>query len=380
MPTKPTPRESRAAARDERSQNLQIPEPLGRAALAEIRSRTPSPAAPGNAIQFNFPPVIPQPQQDQFEDVNMGDANETVQALTDALQGVRVSSRKPELPAFDSKNVDIWLKRVDNAYRRSGVVDPKDKFAFIETKFAVDADPKINEFLYGDGTADDWTAFEKYLRDRYGRTKIQQTAVILDGFQREGKLPSEMFAAIKEKIGNITIDDLVKEMVLRELPTDIRRTIHDKVKDADGAETVKLADQYFDRNGKPIHRAPSSQVNAVNDVPDLVDTDGEDDVNAVNRRFQRNRRGRPQQGRSQQGSQQGQKPQFTKPQQSRPPNASFTPAFTEKRTHKGKPTVKSANLCKWHAQFGKDAYTCEPGCDKFAGFQKPGKAQAGRQT
>ena len=38
------------------------------------------------------------------------------------------------------------------------------------------------------------------------------------------------------------------------------------------------------------------------------------------------------------------------------------------------------NLCRWHAQFGKDAYTCEPGCDKFAGFQKPGKAQAGRQT
>ena len=104
------------------------------------------------------------------------------------------------------------------------------------------------------------------------------------------------------------------------------------------------------------------------------------DVNAVNRRFQRNRRGRPQQGRSQQSFQQGQKPQFTKPQQSRPPNASFTPAFTEKRTHKGKPTVKPANLCKWHAQFGKDAYTCEPGCDKFAGFQKPGKAQAGRQT
>ena len=369
----PTPRDIQAAARDERIQHLQLPEnPLGRAAL--IRSRSPSPVAPGGV--FNFPPALPHPQPEQFANANnMGD-QATVQALTDALQGVRVSSRKPELPAFDSKNVDIWLKRVDNAYRRAGVTDPKDKFAFIETKFAVDADPKINEFLFGDGTADEWTAFESYLRGRYGRTKAQQAAVILDGFQRDGKLPSEMFAAIKEKIGTITVDDIIKEMVLRELPTEVRRTIHDKVKDLDGAETVKMADQYFDRNGKPIHRTPSLQVNSVNDVPDLIDTEGEEeDVNAVGRRFSRNRKGHPQQG---------QRPSFKKPQQSRPPNPnpnpSFTPAFSEKRTHKGKPTVKPANLCRWHTQFGKEAFTCEAGCDKFPGFQKPGKAQAGRQT
>ena len=367
-----TPREIRAAARDQRQHLLQPPEnPLGRAAL--IRSRSPSPIGPGH---FDFPPapgVFNFPAPNQFENAdNMGDPenNASVQALTDVLQGVRISSRKPDLPAFDAKNVDIWLKRVDNAYRRAGVTDPKDKFAFVETKFAVDADPNINEFLYGTGTADEWAAFEKYLRDRYGRTKAQQTAVILDGFQRDNKLPSEMFAAIKEKIGQITVDDIVKEMVLRELPTDIRRTIHDKVKDLGGAETVKLADQYFDKNGKPIHRAPSSHVSSVNDVPDLVDTDAEDDVNAVNRRFPRgNRQYRPQQG---------QKPPFKKPQQSRPTNPSFTPAFTEKRTHTGNPTVRPANLCRWHAKFGKDAFTCESGCDKYQGFQKSGKGQAGR--
>ena len=43
----------------------------------------------------------------------MGD--ETVRALTTAIQGMKVSSRKPDLPPFDSKNVIIWLKRVDNA-------------------------------------------------------------------------------------------------------------------------------------------------------------------------------------------------------------------------------------------------------------------------
>ena len=65
----------------------------------------------------------------------------TIQALTDALQGMKASSRKPELPNFDPKNVEIWIKRVDNAYRRAGITDPKDKFAHIEAKFEVDADP-----------------------------------------------------------------------------------------------------------------------------------------------------------------------------------------------------------------------------------------------
>ena len=373
-----TPRDLRAAARDQRQQHLQVPNhdhPLGRASL--IRSRSPSPNGPG---QFIFPPPQLRAVAQQFENAgdqtaNMGDPDPTVQALTQALQGVKISSRKPELPAFDTKNIDIWLKRVDNAYRRSGVTDPKDKFAFIEPKFTVDADPQINEFLFGDGTAEDWTAFETYLRNRYGRTKAQQAGIILDGVQREGKLPSEMFALIKERVGTITVDDIIKEMVLRELPTEIRRTIHDKVKDLGGSETVKIADQYFDKNGKPIHKSTSHPVNQITDVPDLIDTEDEDDVNAVGRRFNRgNRKFRPQQGQTQ-------KPPFKKqgPQNPRPPNPSFTPTFSEPRLHKGKPTVKPANLCRWHTQFGKEAFTCEAGCDKFQG-SKTGKAQAGRHT
>ena len=369
-----TPRDLRAAARNERQHHLQLPDhllPLGRGNLD--RSRSPSPSAPGN---FVFPPPQLENLPQQFEDAETSNMAELA-ALTTALQGMKVSSRKPELPDFDSKNIDVWLKRVDNAYRRAGVTDPKDKFAFVEPKFAVDSDPRINELLFGEGTAEEWTAFESYLRGRYGRTKAQQAAAILDGTPRDGKLPSEMFAHIKEKIGTLTIDELVKEMVLRELPTDIRRTIHDKVKALDGAETMKIADEYFDKNGKPLHKSNNNPINAVNDVPDLIDTEDEsDDVNAVSRRFNRMR---PRQHRQQQG----QPRSFPQKQQqtSRPNNPSFTPAFGERRvnTNTGKPTVKPANLCRWHKQFGKDAYTCEVGCDRFQG-SNAGKAKAGRQA
>ena len=379
-----TPREHRATARDER-RNLQLPEvAFGRAAI--IRSRTPSPVAPGN---FIFPPAPELVVNDQFHDaeianneVIMGDPD-TIRALTEALQGMKASSRKPELPDFDPKNVEIWVKRVDNAYRRAGITDAKDKFAHIESKFSVDADSRIQSFIFGDGTDDEWADFIKYLKERYGRTKSQQASVILDGVKRDGRLPSEMFAFIKEKIGTLTIDDLIKEMVTRELPTDIQRTIHESTKSLDGAAAMKVADNFFDKDGRPIHRAASAPVNNVEPCPNPIDTDEEtDDVNAVGRHRQK---GRPFRPRGQSKHPNSRTPWAPKPgQQQRPQGgnqqgkASFTPAFAEKKENRGPPTVKNVKLCKFHQQYGDAARTCESSCIMYGKWSGNGKA--GRQA
>ena len=376
-----TPRDERAAARDDRRHQLQLPAAaLGRAEL--IRSRSPSPAAPGN---FAFPPVPALIVNEQFDNApaegdNMAD-QATIQALTEALQGMKASSRKPELPNFDPKNVEIWIKRVDNAYRRAGITDPKDKFAHIEAKFEVDADPRIQSYIFGDGTEDDWTALLNYLKERYGKTKSQKASIILDGMKRDGRLPSEMFAFIKDKIGDLTIDDLVKEMVMRELPTDIQRTIHDQTKSLDGAATTKLADGFFDKDGKPIHRASSSAVNNIEQCPDLIDTEDEnDDVNAVSRFKSRNGKFRPKPQPAKNPN--SKTPWAPKPNpQQRPQGGnkpSFTPAFGEKRENKGASTVKNVKLCKYHQQFGDSARTCEASCVMFNKWS--GNGQAGRQA
>ena len=181
----------------------QLPDPI------VTRSRSANLAASSSRHDSETPYRSPSPALQHRRSLQNNMADQTVQALAAALQGMKVSSRKPDLPAFDPKNIDIWLKRIDNAYRRAGVTDPKDKFAFIEPKFAVDTDPRINEFLFGDGTAEEWAEFENYLRVRYGRTKAQQASVILDGVQRDGKLPSEMFALVKERVGSITVDDII---------------------------------------------------------------------------------------------------------------------------------------------------------------------------
>ena len=79
------------------------------------------------------------------------------------------------------------------------ITEVNDKFAWLETKFPVGSDPKVDEFLYGPATALEWTQFLAYLRKEHGRTKQQKAAVFLDGLKRDGRRPSQYVATLDEK-------------------------------------------------------------------------------------------------------------------------------------------------------------------------------------
>ena len=98
------------------------------------------------------------------------------------------SNKKPSLPAFDAKNVELWIRRVESAYVRSSINCPKKKFAYLEEKLGVDLDPKVNEFLFvNEPTEATWEEFKAYLAKNYGKTTRSKTSVILDGVKREGR-------------------------------------------------------------------------------------------------------------------------------------------------------------------------------------------------
>ena len=278
--------------------------------------------------------------------------------------------RKPELPDFDRKNVDIWIKRIEAAYTRVGIVNAKEKFAHLETKFKVDFDPQINEYLFGDATTEKWNEFVAYLRSTYGRTKRQEAATILDGVKRDGRRPTQLRSFIVDKIQNITIDDLVREMVMRELPTDVQRSLQERADKMTAKELAEAADAFFDQDGRPIH----SSAQTVNAVEDDDDVDEEcTDVNALN--FRQRPRGRFQRNF------QSRTP-FPKQQNSARP---FTPAFTQASTpntrpnppppHNQKPQTKP--LCVKHRKFRDKAYSCEPGCAKWEEFSAASSGNSG---
>ena len=383
----PTPRDQRASARENR-QLLQLPQHgLGRAEL--IRSRSPSPIAPG---VFNFPQVAQLPEGDQFENARAEQANilnmatqEQLDAIRDELRqqmraelrneaaasGAQIPDaikRKPEIPAFDKKQVDHWIRRTENAFIRALCNTPREKFAFLETKFPVDFNPRINEFLWGDPTEDKWKEFLAYLRSEYGTTKQQRAAVILDGFKRDGRKPSQYVALLEEKTKDIDLNDVRKEMLLREMPTDVQRMLQERFEGLSLRDAAKAADAYFDQEGKLRQKQPTN-VNAVQEASsDFTSpfTDDSEDVNAINRRFQnqksrgnnnfqRGGRGRPQRGGS-----------------------NHTPATQTGAQQKPFSKPVDPALCFYHNEFGDKAKKCEVGCKRFDEKRFAGNDRAGK--
>ena len=240
---------------------------------------------------------------------------------------------------------------MENAFIRSGVTAARDKFAFIEDKFGVDSDPKVNRFLYGDSTDSNWDAFILYLREKHGKSERDRTKVILDPPRRDGRLPSEYVAFVLDRAGDVTIEQIVKEMMLRELPNDVRLTITERVKNLGLEETAKVADSFFERDGRPLNRSNAS-VNAVrpsNEPTPPVRDDNEDiEVNAV-----RNGARPKQQDRSRTRD------------KSRP------------RTNGANYVHQNPDLCYFHDRYGAKARNChQAGCkwDKTPNAQGPRRA------
>ena len=233
--------------------------------------------------------------------------------------------KRPDLPAFDKQNIHIWLQRIEAAYAREEVTDPKQKFAFLESTIGVNMGPTINAFMFGDPTADNWSRFKQHLIDTFGPTKEQRCSAYLDGMKRDGRRPSDLLALIRDRGQQVTIDDLEKQLVLRELPPDVQKLLQDKVEGLDAAATASLADKHFDKDGRPLNAG--SSINNINPtdrttVPqqsDLVPADAhpddQADINAVNSRSSRG----PTQGRN----------------NSRPNNSQYTPAFGSTPSSRG---------------------------------------------
>lgn len=314
------------------------------------RSRSPSPH-PHREDQF-FPANMATASAEIAELRRVAEA--AIQALAQATAGQQPRPKKPELPAFDKDNIEIWIHRVSAAYERAGVHTPKDKFAHLESKFEVGLNPKINEFLYGPATPETWEAFLSYLREEYGQTRRQEAAFMLQPLERNGMRPTQLLAMLGEKTKKISLDDIRKEKVLAALPPDVQRSMVDKVENLTAEETATLADRFFDREGRPL-QPPSNGVNHVAYTRAFnEEATEEEEVNAVGFRQQRNQP--PKQG----GFQQKPKP----PQRAAP------------KLEKAAPNAKA--LCWRHDKYGNKARFCEQGCPLF----KPelAKDQAGRRA
>ena len=256
--------------------------------ISRSRSPSPSPSQTSTTTHFDFPATTPTGNMDEdtvkricAEAVKMALAEDRVErdrqsalhtqaavaaALSNQTQHVR-SLRKPDLPPLDKKNVDSWILRVEYAYTRAEVTRAKDKFAFLESKFAGCEDAKINELLQGN-TDDHWTQFLDYLRDIHGRTTEDKVNSLLNGFPRESRRPQQLASHIRERVGSITLDDVLKETLLKEIPSEVRQHAATAIKDLDFQRTADHLEIYFDKQGRVLNSSrASTSINAISNKP-----------------------------------------------------------------------------------------------------------------
>ena len=290
------------------------------------------------------------------------------------------SLKKPDLPTFDRKNIETWIKRIEAAYKRVNCTQASLKFAHLESKFEVDVDPIIDGYLYGEANEEEWKKFLAYLRKRYGKTKKEKTLLLINGIPRDGRTPSQLAAVIKERTKDVTIDDIQKEQLLKQLPTSVISQIIDKIENLTFEETAKLADSWFDQEGNLKMGNNATSINQVTQAashpaapppPPQVPSESPDftpafashddtDINAIRARQGQkqafnNRGGFRGRGRGGNNNSRG-----NSNTNSYGNSASYGNSHGTNNNSNSNPKPK--NVCHFHIKFGDKAQRCEEWC------------------
>ena len=362
----------------------------------------------GNAFANKAAAQLQESQRQlEVSQQNLTDLTNAFNSLTSQSRPLTVSSapkKKPELPPFDSKHVLIWIRRVEAAYSRAGVVQPKDKFAWMESIFQVKLDPQIDAYLYGNNTEQDWENFIAYLKLQYGPTTRQKAQKLMVEVPRHDLRPSQYLIQLVEDTKDVKVDDIRKEHLLNTIPPRIREIMGKEVEQMTAAEVAQMADSFFDRKGRPIEKAAMT-VNHIAAKPTTSTTlppstsaysatsttsstlppstsssfafthaysDEDANVNHIRKNGKINDSSSSS-SRSRSGSQRS-RSRF---------NFSKTPNSSSTGTRQGDAdSTKQAGLCRWHRRFGDKSYKCSTDCSlhkSFISSQKPGNGKGGRR-
>ena len=333
----------------------------------------------GNAFANQAATQLQESQRQlEVSQQNLTDLTNAFNSLTSQSRPLTVSSapkKKPELPPFDSKHVLIWIRRVEAAYSRAEVVQPKDKFAWMESIFQVKLDPQIDAYLYGNNTEQDWKDFMAYLKLQYGPTTRQKAQKLMVEVPRHDLRPSQYLIQLVEDTKDVKVDDIRKEHLLNTIPPRIREIMGKEVEQMTAAEVAQMADSFFDRKGTPIEKAamtvnhiaakPTTSTSPVSSPFTPAFCDEGTNINYVKRG---NTRGNDRDRSRSRNSHSNSRHTFNKV-----PNTSSTAG----KLQGDPPQQHQPGLCRFHRRFGDKSIKCETGCPRLASFTAQQQRQQG---
>ena len=326
-----------------------------------------------------------QMRQQQNTINQLANSFQTLTTATAASTPAATTSRKkPEMPPFDQQNILVWLKRLQAAYERAGVVLPKDKFAYLESIFDISFNPIINDYLFKTNpTNEDWSEFIAYMKMEYGPTIRQKARKLIGDLPRNNMKPSQYLSQLEEEVKDVTLDNVKREHLLKTIPPRIREIMGKAVETKSAAEVAKMADAYFDSQGRPLEKSATS-INNINNsqsstasaAPSATSSlsqqqytaafdDGDADINFVNRnKFKARSRSRPRFNNSNSR-------QNNNSSTSSTAASAATPASNRQPQQQG----GNSSMCRFHRMFGDSATRCISNCPRHSAFMKKQQQQ-----
>ena len=308
------------------------------------------------------------------------------------------SHKKPELPQFDMKNIESWIRRVENAFLRVNITDPKLKFAHLESVIAVDLHPTINQLFAGTADQAHYEQLLEFLRKRYGRTHEQQVQSAIEGVRRNGRLPTDLVADFDDKMGKVTLADIKKTHLLNELPRSVRDGLSQQIEKSDYKELAKIADTYFNRDGtlrsnNTVNSVSSGQTAPPNAGAPITQTetsftqafgseDSENTVNFVNRQSRNNNSNDTRGGNS--GNNNSNNNNRRNNSRSRSNNqrgqGSANRSSSRPNRSASRLNTNNPNFCWYHNHYQENATNCQAPCSFTASSnQRSGNGRGGRR-
>ena len=332
-----------------------------------------------------------QAQQLRDSAEQMRQQQQTINQLSSAFQTLTTTTaattpstnrKKPEMPVFDQQNILVWLKRLQAAYDRANVTLAKDKFAFLESTFDINFNPTINKFLYNSNNTDeDWANFVAYMKTEYGPTIRQKARKLMGDLPRNQMKPSQYLTQLEEEVKDVKIDDIKKEHLLKSIPPRIREILGKNVETKTAKEVAKMADDYFDSQGRPLEKSATSINHVVDSSSSTAASqqsafttafdDNDPDVNFVKKNNYRSFKSR---SRS--------RPRFNNNNNRQNGSTTATTASASASSSAApRQQQQSSNLCRFHRMFGDSATRCISNCSQHSSFIKKqqGNATGGRR-
>ncbi|KAI4473783.1 hypothetical protein M0804_015177, partial [Polistes exclamans] len=155
-----------------------------------------------------------------FHQASIG--SEPASHLTTATADNPVNEVTVRLPTFLGNMPDIWFQQIESTFKNRRITSDARKFELVFEALTPDIMEKISDFLRRPPEVDKYSAIKRLILQRLTDSKQKQILRFLNELQMGDKQPSQFLREMRNLVGNLVHEDVLRTRFLQGMPMNIR--------------------------------------------------------------------------------------------------------------------------------------------------------------